>query len=202
MSIINPGFGSKRTEADPNRIPPGQYVVRDWPVLTYGPTPRTPIDQWSLEIDGLVETPQKWNWDEFRVLKHSSITRDISCVTRWTKFDMEFEGVSLDELFALAKPKHEAKFILASCDGDYTTNLPLDEVIDGKAMVAFNYEGAPLTPEHGGPARLVVPALYFWKSAKWIRKITLMDHDQSGFWEINGYNNHGDPWKEERYWGE
>lgn len=192
-------FQGRRDNVDNNRIPPGQYLERGFPVLSYGPTPQVDIDDWSLTIDGLVEHELTLSWEEFLALPHTENTTDIHCVTRWSKLDTVWQGVSLDELFARAGVKAEATHILASCYGGYTTNLPLDDVVGGKAMVAHVFDGKPLPAEHGGPARLFVPHLYFWKSAKWVNRITLLDHDQPGFWEVNGYHNHGDPWTEERY---
>ena len=202
MSIINSGFGTKRSNYDPTRVPPGQHTVSDFPVLSYGPTPHTLLSEWSLTVDGLVDNIKSWSWQEFLDLQQTEKLTDIHCVTHWTKFDTKWVGVTLDYLFEQAVVKSSATHILASCDGGYTTNLPLVDVLDGKAMVVYQYDGKPLEPAHGGPARLFVPHLYFWKSAKWIRKITLLDHDQPGFWEVNGYHNHGNPWKEERYSGE
>ena len=192
-------FQGRRDNADNDRIPPGQYLERGFPVLSYGPTPQVDTANWSLTIDGLVEHELILSWDDLLVLPHTEKKTDIHCVTRWSKLDTVWQGVSLDELFARVGVKPEATHILASCYGGYTTNLPLSDVTDGKAMVAHIFDGKPLAAEHGGPARLFVPHLYFWKSAKWVNRITLLDHDQPGFWEVNGYHNHGDPWTEERY---
>ena len=192
-------FQGKRDNQDNDRIPPGQYLERGFPVLSYGPTPQVDTADWSLTIDGLVEHEITLTWDDLLALPHVEKKTDIHCVTRWSKLDTVWQGVSLDELFARAGVKPEATHILASCYGGYTTNLPLSDVTDGKAMVAHIFDGKPLAAEHGGPARLFVPHLYFWKSAKWVNRITLLDHDQPGFWEVNGYHNHGDPWTEERY---
>jgi len=192
-------FQGRRDNQDNDRIPPGQYLERGFPVLSYGPTPQVDTADWSLTIDGLVEHEITLSWDEFLALPHREMKTDIHCVTRWSKLDTVWQGVSLDELFARAGVKPEATHILASCYGGYTTNLPLADVLSGKAMVAHIFDGKPLPAEHGGPARLFVPHLYFWKSAKWVNRITLLDHDQPGFWEVNGYHNHGDPWTEERY---
>ena len=192
-------FQGKRDNQDNDRIPPGQYLERGFPVLSYGPTPQVDTADWSLTIDGLVEHEITLTWDDLLALPHVEKKTDIHCVTRWSKLDTVWQGVSLDELFARAGVKPEATHILASCYGGYTTNLPLSDATDGKAMVAHIFDGKPLAAEHGGPARLFVPHLYFWKSAKWVNRITLLDHDQPGFWEVNGYHNHGDPWTEERY---
>ena len=199
MSFISRGFkGRRREEADSGRVPPGQYLVDDFPVLSAGPTPHTPLEEWSFTITGEVAEPKTWSWEEFRALPSETITKDIHCVTKWSKLDTVWEGVSLDTL--LGEVEHDAAYVVAFCDGGYTTNLPLEDVSDGKAWVAFAYGGEPLEPEHGGPARMLVPHLYFWKSAKWVRGLSLQPHDDPGFWEQNGYHLHGDPWTEERYW--
>jgi DMSO/TMAO reductase YedYZ molybdopterin-dependent catalytic subunit len=197
------GFlGKRRQDGPPNRVPPGQYLTNDFPVLSAGPTPRTPLDRWNFEINGLVRQPVRWSWAEFQLLPSHHFTIDIHCVTKWSKLDTQWEGVSIDTLFESVEVDPNAHYVLAFCDGGYTTNMPLNEIINGKAFIGYQYNGAPLAPEHGGPARLVVPALYFWKSAKWVRGLTLIDKDNPGFWETLGYNNHGDPWKEERYYGD
>jgi DMSO/TMAO reductase YedYZ molybdopterin-dependent catalytic subunit len=181
-------------------VPPGQYLVDDFPVLTAGPTPETSLDEWTLTIGGEVDAERRWTWEEFQALPSEEFTVDIHCVTKWSKLDTAWEGVSLDTL--LEGVDTAGEYLVASCDGGYTTNLPLDEVLDGKAWVAFAYDGEPLEPEHGGPARLLVPHLYLWKSAKWVRRIDLVDDDEPGFWESLGYHNLGDPWQEQRYWGD
>ncbi len=197
------GFLGKRSQDAPaDRVPAGQYVTPDFPVLSAGPTPRTPLERWSFEINGLVGQPIIWSWADFRRLPSNYFTVDIHCVTKWSKLDTHWEGVSLDTLLDAVQVHPQARYVVAFCDGGYTTNIPLDEVTGGKAFIAYQYDGAPLPPEHGGPARLVVPQLYFWKSAKWVRGLTLIEKDQPGFWESLGYNNHGDPWKEERYHGD
>jgi DMSO/TMAO reductase YedYZ molybdopterin-dependent catalytic subunit len=174
--------------------------VHDFPVLSAGQTPRTPLDRWDFTLEGEIDVPRRWTWEEFQALPRETITRDIHCVTRWSKFDTVWEGVSVDTL--LEGVETAADFVVASCDGGYTTNLPLEDVTGGKAWVAFGYDGQPLPPEHGGPARLLVPHLYFWKSAKWVRGLRLLDRDMPGFWESLGYHNRGDPWQEQRYWGD
>lgn len=202
--FISRGFLGKRRggpEAK-DRVPPGQYVTADFPVLSAGPTPRTPLDQWTFSIEGLVNQPIRWTWEEFLALPSITTVVDIHCVTKWSKLDTRWEGVSLDTLFGHVELDPSTHFVLAFCDGGYTTNLPLSEVSGGKAFVAYRYDGEPLAPEHGGPARLVVPHLYFWKSAKWIRGLRLMEKDRPGFWESLGYHQLGDPWKEQRYWGD
>lgn len=168
-------------------------------MLSYGPTPQIDTAEWSLTVDGLVDKEITLSWDDLLGLPHIEKKTDIHCVTRWSKLDTIWQGVPLDELFKLVGIKPEATHILASSYGGYTTNLPLSDVTDGKAMIAHVFDGKPLETVHGGPARLFVPHLYFWKSAKWVNRITLLDHDQPGFWEVNGYHNHGDPWTEERY---
>jgi DMSO/TMAO reductase YedYZ molybdopterin-dependent catalytic subunit len=195
------GFRGRRQ--DPTtaaRIPPGQYVVRDFPVLSAGPTPHPPLTQWTFSITGEVDTEKRWTWDEFRKLPSETITRDIHCVTKWTKLDTVWEGVSVDTL--LQGVETSAEYVIAFSDGGYTTNLPLADVTGGKAWVAFNFGGEPLAPEHGGPARLLVPHLYFWKSAKWVRGLRLMPDNEPGFWEAYGYHLYGDPWQEQRYTGD
>jgi DMSO/TMAO reductase YedYZ molybdopterin-dependent catalytic subunit len=185
-----------------SRVPPGQYVTNDFPVLSAGPTPRTPLDQWSLRIEGLVREPVSWSWQEFTALPAREWTVDISCVTKWTKLDMRWRGVSVDTLLESVELDPLAAFVIAWSDGGYTTNLPLADVLNGQAFVAYEYDGKPLAPEHGGPARLVVPARYFWKSAKWIRGLRIQERDERGFWESLGYHNRGDQWREERYSGD
>jgi DMSO/TMAO reductase YedYZ molybdopterin-dependent catalytic subunit len=197
------GFlGKRRQDGPPNRVPPGQYVTSDFPVLSAGPTPRTPLERWNFEINGLVRQSVRWSWAEFQLLPSQHFIVDIHCVTKWSKLDTQWEGVSIDTLLESVEVDPNADYVLAFCDGGYTTNMPLKELINNKAFIGYQYNGAPLVPEHGGPARLVVPALYFWKSAKWVRGLTLIEKDNPGFWETLGYNNHGDPWKEERYYGD
>ena len=201
MPPISRGFGGRRRrDVDPSRVPPGQYVVDDFPVLSAGPTPRTPLDQWSLTIDGAVDSARRWSWDELGELPAETFTTDIHCVTKWTKLGTSWTGVSLDTL--LADVETEAEYLTAWCDGDYTTNLTIEDISDGRAWIAYEFDGEPLDPEHGGPARLLVPHLYLWKSAKWIRGITFTPQDEPGFWEAAGYHNHGDPWREQRYWND
>jgi DMSO/TMAO reductase YedYZ molybdopterin-dependent catalytic subunit len=201
MSPISRGFrGRRRRDVDASRIPPGQYVVDDFPVLSAGPTPRTRLDEWSFMIDGQVDEPVSWPWEEFLALPSETVTVDIHCVTKWSKLDTTWTGVSVDTL--LEGVDTEADYLTAWCDGDYTTNLALEDVTGGRAWVAYAYGGEPLEPEHGGPARLLVPHLYFWKSAKWVRGLTLTAADEPGFWEAAGYHNHGDPWQEQRYWSD
>jgi DMSO/TMAO reductase YedYZ molybdopterin-dependent catalytic subunit len=200
MSFVSRGFrGRRRTDVDSARVPPGQYVTPDFPVLSAGPTPHTPLDQWDFQIVGEIDEPRRWSWEEFRALPSAAVTRDIHCVTKWTKLDTVWQGVSVDTL--LDGIDTSAEYVVQFSNGGYTTNL-LEDVTDGKAWVAFGYDGDPLDPEHGGPARMLVPHLFFWKSAKWVRGLQLRDDDEPGFWETNGYHNHGDPWQEQRYWGD
>jgi DMSO/TMAO reductase YedYZ molybdopterin-dependent catalytic subunit len=201
VSFVSRGFhGKRRDEGPSDRVPPGQYLVDDFPVLSAGPTPRTPLDQWDFVVTGAVGEPKRWTWGEFQALPSETVTKDIHCVTKWSKLDTVWEGVSLDAL--LEDVESSAEYVLAFCDGGYTTNLPLEDVTDGKAWIAYGYDGEPLDPEHGGPARLLVPHLYFWKSAKWVRGLRLLDDDEPGFWESLGYHMYGDPWREQRYWGD
>jgi DMSO/TMAO reductase YedYZ molybdopterin-dependent catalytic subunit len=200
MPPISRGFRRRREASDPSRLPPGQYEERDFPVLSAGPTPRTPLDEWSFLIGGSVDEPVSWTWEELLAQPAEMPTVDIHCVTKWSKFDTTWKGVSVDTL--LAAVKTDAKYVSAWCDGGYTTNLPVEAVTGGRAWIAYEFAGQPLEPAHGGPARLLVPHLYFWKSAKWVRGLELLDHDEPGFWEVRGYHNHGDPWKEQRYWGD
>jgi DMSO/TMAO reductase YedYZ molybdopterin-dependent catalytic subunit len=205
MPPVSRGFrGRRRSAATAQRLPPGQYETRDFPVLSAGPTPRTPIATWDFSLRGANGQIARWTWDELNALPHQTITTDIHCVTKWSKFGTLWEGISVDTLLseAAAKGITPSPYVLARCDGGYTTNLPLADVTGGKAMVAFVYDGAPLAPEHGGPARLLVPHLYFWKSAKWVRELRLMEDNAPGFWESLGYHNYGDPWREQRYAGD
>jgi len=199
MAFVSRGFrGRQRRDVDASRVPPGQYVVDDFPVLSAGPTPRTDTADWSFRIDGEIDEPLSWTWDELMALPQETFTVDIHCVTKWTKLDTTWTGVSIDTL--LDGVDTEAEHIVARCDGDYTTNVPLEDVTGGRAWLAHTFAGEPLAAEHGGPARLLVPHLYFWKSAKWVRGLTLTIEDQPGFWELAGYHNYGDPWREQRYW--
>jgi len=201
MSIVSRGFHrGGRPEAPPGRVPPGQHLTSDFPVLSAGPTPHTPLDQWSFTITGELDGDRSWSWEEFRALPSEPITCDIHCVTAWSKLDTQWEGVSVDTL--LEGIDTAAGYVVAFSDGGYTTNVPLDDVTGGKAWIAFAYDGEELDPEHGGPARLLVPHLYFWKSAKWVRGLRLVSEDEPGFWESLGYHSYGDPWQEQRYWGD
>ncbi len=195
-------FGRRRQPEAAGRVPPGQHVTPDFPVLSAGPTPLIPLDKWTFTIEGLVHEPARWTWEEFLRLPAQEFVADIHCVTKWSKLDTRWEGVSVDVLFERVELDRNARFVTAFSEGGYTTNLPIEDIVNGQAFVAYRYDGQPLAPEHGGPARLVVPHLYFWKSAKWVRGLRLMAEDEEGFWESLGYNNRGDPWKEERYTGD
>ena len=203
MASITRGFlGRSHGDRDP-RLPPGQYDAKDdWPVLNAEVTPHLATDTWTFGIEGLVERPITWTWDEIHALPPSTYDGAIHCVTTWSKFDVAFRGVSVDELLAAAGPTAEAAYVMAHSSTGYTTNLPLSDVVDGKAWVVWEYGGQPLPRQHGGPARLLVPHLYFWKSAKWVSRLELMAHDRPGFWEQNGYHDRGDPWLEQRYQGD
>ena len=182
-----------------HRVPPGQVLTEKWPVLTYGQTPRFDSKKWSFRCFGLVDAEVAWSWDEFRALPRAEVRCDIHCVTRWSRLDNRFEGVSIGEIMRRVRVKPEARFVRIHADPDYTTNLPLDELVDDDVLLALRHDGQDLTPDHGGPLRLVVPKLYFWKSAKWLRAFEFLDVNAPGFWELNGYHMHADPWKEERY---
>jgi DMSO/TMAO reductase YedYZ molybdopterin-dependent catalytic subunit len=198
---VSRGFRGRRVaDVDPARVPAGQYVTRDFPVLSAGPTPHTALELWDFSIIGELDEPRRWTWEEFSALPSEEITRDIHCVTKWSKLDTVWRGVSVDAL--LAGIETPAEYVTQYSDGGYTTNLPLEDVTGGKAWVVFAYEGQPLAPEHGGPARMLVPHHYFWKSAKWVRGLRLQSTDEPGFWETNGYHNYGDPWQEQRYSGD
>ena len=201
MPPFSRGFrGRPRRDIDPSRVPPGQYVVDDFPVLSAGPTPHIAPEEWSFTIQGAVGEPVSWSWDAFVALPSQTFTVDIHCVTKWSKLGTTWTGVSVDTL--LEHVDTEADYVTAWSDGDYTTNLALEDLAGGQAWVVHTFEGEPLEPEHGGPARLLVPHLYFWKSAKWVRGLRLTEQDEPGFWETAGYHNRGDPWREQRYWND
>lgn len=201
MGLISRGFhGRRRENVPPERLPPGQYAVDDFPVLSAGPTPRITLEEWHLAVTGAVSEEKTWDWQAFLALPSQDIQVDIHCVTKWSKLDTRWRGVPIDTL--LAGMDTSAGYVLAHSYGDYTTNLPLADLIGGQAWVAYQFEGKPLEPQHGGPARLLVPHLYFWKSAKWLRELELREADEPGFWESNGYHMYGDPWREQRYWGD
>ena len=182
-----------------HRVPPGQVLTEKWPVLTYGQTPRFDSKKWSFRCFGLVDAEVAWSWDEFRALPRAEVRCDIHCVTRWSRLDNRFGGVPIGEIMGRVSVKPEARFVRIHADPDYTTNRPLDELLDDDVLLALRHDGQDLTPDHGGPLRLVVPKLYFWKSAKWLRAFEFLDVNAPGFWELNGYHMHADPWKEERY---
>ena len=201
--MITRGFKSRRPRGDPARVPPGQYVTEDFPVLSAGPTPRAPLDRWSFALRDVDDRElATWRWGELLALPSSTITVDIHCVTKWSKLGTRWKGVTIDALLEAAGLDPPAPYVMALSDGGYTTNLAVEDLLDGSGLVAYEYEGAPIEPEHGGPARLLVPHLYFWKSAKWVRGLMFMEDDEPGFWETHGYHLRGDPWKEERYSGD
>jgi DMSO/TMAO reductase YedYZ molybdopterin-dependent catalytic subunit len=199
MGIVSPGFfGRRRAAAD--GLPPGQYLTEDFPVLSAGPTPHVPLDTWAFEIVDEAGERRTWDWPAMHDLPQDDLTVDLHCVTRWSKLQTAWRGVSLDTL--LAEVDTSADFAFITSYGGYTTNLPLEDLRDGKAWLVHTYDGAPLAAEHGGPARLLVPHLYLWKSAKWVRRLTLSAEDELGFWETAGYHAYGDPWREQRYWND
>ena len=202
MAKFTRGFSS-RGKARDLRLPPGQYDTgSNWPVLSAEVTPKPDLASWTFTLEGEVEQPTTWTWDEMHALPPSTYAGDIHCVTTWSMLGVTFGGVSIDTLLAAARPKATATHVLAFCDTGYTTNLPLADVMGGKAWVAWEFDGKPLPVEHGGPARLLVPHLYFWKSAKWVSGLRVLDHDEPGVWERNGYHDRGDPWLEQRYQGD
>ena len=188
------GFGDK--------VPPGQFVTGKFPVLTYGPTPRVDLERWRLRIFGLVEKEVELTWEQFKGLQWSTVNADFHCVTQWSALDNTWEGVLFTDLIKLVKPKSEAKHVMAHCYGDYTTNVPLDLMLEDGSILAHKQDGEELGKDHGWPVRLIVPSRYGWKSAKWLNGIEFMAEDQPGFWEQRGYSNSADPWKEERFWPE
>lgn len=188
---------TSRPETD--RLPPGQHLVKNWPVLDLGEQPAVSTDTWRLEVGGLVETPLDLNWAAFQALEQSTRVSDIHCVTTWSRYDNKWRGVATRDLLDLAMPKQQASHVMLTSYDGYTTNLPLADFAAEDAILATAWEDLPLTREHGGPMRLIVPHLYLWKSAKWLRRIDLMPADAAGFWERNGYSMYGDPWREQRY---
>ena len=203
MKRVTRGFHRPRGAAPGRTLPPGQYDTGFlWPVLTAEPTPTIPADEWTFGIDGLVRRPTTWSWAEMHDLPQSSFHGDIHCVTAWSKFDMTFTGVALDVVLELVGVRPEATHALAFSHTGYTTNVSMADLTGGRAWIVWEADGQLLTAEHGGPARLLVPHLYFWKSAKWIAGLQLLDHEELGFWERNDYHAHGDPWLEERYEGD
>ena len=201
--MVTRGFFGRKRQETARPLPPGQYLETGFPVLSAGPTPRTPLEQWTFSLeDSGGQKLASWDWQEFLALPQTVVTTDIHCVTKWSKLDTHWRGVTIDTLLKAAGIEPAGDFAMAFCDGGYTTNLPLEDLLHGKGMVAHEFEGEPLGPEHGGPARLLVPHLYFWKSAKWVRGLRFMSGDQPGFWEAYGYHMYGDPWKEQRYWSD
>jgi DMSO/TMAO reductase YedYZ molybdopterin-dependent catalytic subunit len=199
MGIVTPGFTGRRRSAD-QKLPPGQYLTRDFPVLSAGPTPRIPLDKWEFTVTTETGARHSWSWSDLLALPAEDVTVDIHCVTKWSKFGTGWRGVPVETFFEDVETA--ADYTMVHSYGGYTTNLTLEDLFDGKAWVAYRYDGEDLPPPHGGPARLLVPHLYFWKSAKWVRGIQMMIEDEPGFWESVGYHNYGDPWREQRYQGD
>lgn len=186
-------------QARANRLPPGQRLVKEWPVLDLGVQPQVPIEEWKLTVDGLVENPITWSWEDFRAQPQVQEVSDIHCVTAWSRYDNHWEGVPTRHLLGLVQPKPEARHVLFQSYDGYTTNVRLEVFADDDVLLAYSWEGKPLTREHGGPVRVVIPKWYFWKSPKWVRHIRFVAEDRPGFWEVRGYHNEGDPWREDRY---
>ncbi len=208
MSILDPlkrverlrrADRSRKHDAGQDRLPPGQVITHKFPVLSYGPTPRIDLKDWRLKVWGLVEEPREFTWEEFMQLPRQRQVCDIHCVTRWSKLDTAWEGVPFREIANLVRPRPEARFVMEHAYGGYTTNMDLEELMDDDVLLAFNYDDKPLEPEHGGPVRMLVPKLYFWKSAKWLQGLEFVAKNKPGFWEMYGYHMHGDPWTEERF---
>jgi len=201
---ISRGFRRRQQPTDVSaRVPPGQHLTRDFPVLSAGPTPETKLSEWTFALEDGASPLAEWTWEQFNALPQTEVKVDIHCVTTWSKLDTNWRGVTIDTLLdAAGLSEAPQDFVMIHCDGDYTTNVPVEDLIEGKAMVATHYEGRPLAPEHGGPARLLVPHLYFWKSAKWARSLQFIAQDEPGFWEQLGYHMYGDPWTEQRYAGD
>jgi DMSO/TMAO reductase YedYZ molybdopterin-dependent catalytic subunit len=202
MSLFDDLLNRRKKEQDlqtQKRVPPGQSLTNGFPVLTYGPLPAYDLKTWDFRVWGEVEKPMRWSWEEFTALPTTEITCDIHCVTRWSKLDTVWEGIKLTQFVKLFGVKSNAKFVIAHCDGGYTTNLPIEAMLDDDVLLAYKYAGEPLTLEHGAPLRTLVPKRYFWKSAKFVRGLEFSTTDKPGFWELGGYHNDGDPWKEERF---
>ncbi len=202
--MVTRGFtGRPVREEARDRLPPGQSETRDFPVLQVGPTPRIELAQWRFVLYERSKPRKSWSWDEFEALHKTTWRRDIHCVTKWSKFDTTWEGVTVDDLLVDAGlDGPPSPYVLAVSFDDYSTNVPAADLLGGKAMVATRYGGQPIEPDHGGPARLLVPHLYFWKSAKWLRALRFTEKDEAGFWELNGYHMRGDPWREQRFMGD
>jgi DMSO/TMAO reductase YedYZ molybdopterin-dependent catalytic subunit len=204
MALFAGDDGRKQKEKkarSAGRLPPGQSLTIKWPVLHYGSVPRFDPAKWDFKINGLVEQPVRLSWEEFRALPQIEVTSDFHCVTRWSRLDNLWNGVRFIDVLDRAKAKPEAEYVLVLAEEGYTANVPLKDLLRPEVLFAFDHDGQPLEPEHGGPLRLIVPHLYAWKSVKWVRGFNLLDHDQLGFWERNGYHEYGDPWKEQRYSG-
>jgi DMSO/TMAO reductase YedYZ molybdopterin-dependent catalytic subunit len=199
MGIVSRGFEGRPRRSDA-RLPPGQYLTEDFPVLSAGPTPRVPQDRWEFTIATEAGTKYTWTWQQLVALPAEEPTVDLHCVTKWSKLDTSWRGVSLDVLFT--DVESAADFAMIQSYGGYTTNLPLEDLLDGQAWLVYDYDGEDLPAEHGGPVRLLVPHLYLWKSAKWVRGVELLLEDEPGFWESLGYHDYGDPWREQRYQGD
>ncbi len=199
MGIVSPGFTGRPRSSGPT-LPPGQYLTEGFPVLSAGPTPRVPLDRWRFTLTTESGDQHGWSWEELRALPAERVTVDLHCVTKWSKLGTAWRGVAIEAL--LDGVDTAADFVVAESYGGYTTNMPLEDLLDGRAWIAYEYDDAPLAPEHGGPARLLVPHLYLWKSAKWVRGLRLVLDDEPGFWESVGYHNYGDPWREQRYQGD
>lgn len=189
----------RTTRPETDRLPPGQHLVKNWPILDLGITPSLSQHSWRLDVSGEVENPVSWNWQQFAAQPQSDHLSDIHCVTTWSRYDNHWQGLSTLDLLDLVRPRASARHVLLHSYDGYTTNLAIEDFASPDALIAHSWEGAPLTAEHGGPARLVVPHLYFWKSAKWLSAIRFVPQDELGFWEVRGYHNHADPWLEERY---
>jgi DMSO/TMAO reductase YedYZ molybdopterin-dependent catalytic subunit len=194
------GFSGRQPPTElAGRIPPGQHLVDDFPILSAGPTPRIRHEDWSFTLKSGPRQIAAWNWEKFNSLPQTKMTRDIHCVTTWSKLSTSWEGVLVDDILAEADIEPPTGFLLAHSFDGYSTNVPVADLVGGKAMIALRYEGRPLEPDHGGPARLLVPHLYFWKSAKWLNGLQFTDRDEAGFWELRGYHMYGDPWREQRF---
>lgn len=201
--MITRGFIGRRSAPEiAGRLPPGQYLEKEFPVLSAGPTPHVSTDGWTFTLKNGPRPVATWNWQEFNALPLSQVTRDIHCVTKWTKLDTSWEGVLVDDILTAAGLTPPTAYVLAHSFDGYTTNIPAADLTGGKAMVAMRFNGKPLHPEHGGPARLLVPHLYFWKSAKWVSGLQFTERDEAGFWELRGYHMYGDPWREQRFIGD
>lgn len=197
------GFLGRRPASDhAERVPPGQSLTTDFPVLSAGPTPRVSLADWSFTLRVGPRPVKRWTWEEFNRLPRTQVTRDIHCVTTWSKLDTRWEGVLVDDVLADAGLTPPTGFVLAHSFDGYSTNVPVADLVDGKSMIALTYDGEPITPDHGGPARLLVPHLYFWKSAKWVSALQFTARDEAGFWELRGYHMYGDPWREQRFTGD